>query len=67
MKVKEQHNLLERLPSGRACETAPQAYKASVVISGSFDVFSCWGVSTEKFLVGLYMRVCVFAGGCVST
>jgi len=32
---------------------------------GSFDIFSCWGVSVERFLVDLYVRVHVFAGGGV--
>lgn len=29
---------------------------------GSFDIFSCWGVSVERILTDLYMRMYVFAG-----
>lgn len=36
-----------------------------MMISGSFDGFSCRGVSVEGFLVGLHTRVCVFTGVCV--
>lgn len=40
-------------------------YKIYVMISGGFDDFSCWEVSAERFLIDLYVKVCVFAGGCV--